>query len=99
MAYQKKPKKLDLYLMLDAAIKENEKIKAETVQKWLEKRPQATEKFYTEINKIFPGMVCKVTFEHVDASGYWFTFELKNDAHRQTYAIRHSEIMNGAPIW
>ena len=75
---------------------ENEKLNSEKMKRqreeWDKLRPLATEIFYKKVNKIFPNMVCKVTLEHVDASGFWFTFELQNDSRRQTYAIRHEEL-------
>ena len=76
--------------------KENEKLNAEITLKqqeeWDKLRPKATEIFYKEMNKVFPEMVCKVILEHIDSSGFWFTFELKNDCRRQTYAIRHTDL-------
>lgn len=76
--------------------RENEKLNAEITRKqqeeWEKQRPKAAEIFYKKINEIFPEMVCKVTLEHIDAGGFWFTFELKNDSRRQTYAIRHTDL-------
>lgn len=76
--------------------KEYEKLKDEKTRKqqeeWDRLRPKATEIFHREMNKVFPEMVCKVTLEHIDASGFWFTFELKNDNRRQTYVIRHTDM-------
>ena len=76
--------------------KEYEKLNSERLQKqqeeWDKLRPKATEIFHREMNKVFPEMVCKVTLEHIDLSGFWFTFELKNDSRRQTYVIRHTDM-------
>lgn len=76
--------------------REYEKLNIERSRKqqeeWDKLRPKATEIFHREMNKIFPEMVCKVTLEHIDSSGFWFTFELKNDNRRQTYAIRHTDM-------
>ena len=76
--------------------REYEKLKAEISRKqqeeWEKLRPKATEVFHKEMNKVFPEMVCKVTLEHIDSSGFWFTFELKNDDRRQTYAVRHTDL-------
>lgn len=76
--------------------REYEKLNAENSRKqqeeWDKQRPRATEVFHREINKVFPEMVCKVTLEHIDSSGFWFTFELKNDSRKQTYAIRHTDL-------
>lgn len=93
----KKPTKKELYNIIEEQKAENKRLKdaaaAAVRQEWERKRPEATEYFLKYINGIFPGMVCKVTLEHIDASGYWFTFELKNDPRRQTYAIRHTDLL------
>lgn len=39
------------------------------------------------LNRVFPNLVCKVQLEHVDAAGWWYTFELVNDPRRQTIRI------------
>ena len=33
-----------------------------------------------------------MAFIPIDASGYWFSFELINDNRKQTYAVRHTDI-------
>lgn len=70
----------------------NNQVKIKLQEEWDKLRPKATEVFYKEMNKVFPEMVCRVTLEHIDLSGFWFTFELKNDSRRQTYVIRHNEL-------
>lgn len=96
-------KKVELQKQIELAKQEKEfykkayeKLNAERLQKqqeeWDRLRPKATEIFHKEMNKIFPEMVCKVTLEHIDSSGFWFTFELKNDRRRQTYVIRHTDM-------
>ena len=45
-----------------------------------------------QLEKIHPGAVKNVRFEHADESGYWFTYELQNDPRRQTYAVRPWEV-------
>ena len=52
----------------------------------------ATELTHKELKTIFGGLVKNLRFEHADASGYWFTFELVNDARRQTWCIRTKEV-------
>lgn len=96
MAYQKRPSKGELLQTIAQLEKENRRLTAEAEaaerEQWERKKPQACEHFHKTINGIFPGMVCKVTLEHIDRGGYWFTFELKNDPRRQTYAVRHNEL-------
>ena len=52
----------------------------------------ATELMHQELKTIFGGLVKNLRFEHADASGYWFTFELVNDDRRQTWCIRLEEV-------
>lgn len=88
--------KADLKRRISALQDENTRLveKAERAQRerWEKAIPDATAAFLKEVNETFPGMVKNPHFEHVDASGYWFTFELENDGHRQTYAVRHTEM-------
>jgi len=88
--------KAELKQEIDALQAENTKLSEtnERIQReqWEKRIPQATAEFHVRMNKTFPNMVTNVRFEHVDASGYWFTFELSNDKRRQTYAVRHTEI-------
>ena len=52
----------------------------------------ATELMHQELKTIIGGLVKNLRFEHADASGYWFTFELINDSRRQTWCIRPDEV-------
>lgn len=36
--------------------------------------------------------VRNVVLDHVDAAGYWFSFELVQDDRRQTWCIRHRDL-------
>lgn len=38
--------------------------------------------------------VRSIRLEHVDAVGYWFSYELENDDRRQTWCVRHSEVVS-----
>ena len=49
-----------------------------------------------KLDKTFPGLACNVRFEHQDAAGWWYTFELVNDSRRQTFAVRESDIDDAA---
>lgn len=43
------------------------------------------------LKSAFGGQYRLVKFEHVDESGFWFSFELANDNRRQTYRVSHEE--------
>lgn len=92
----KKQTKAALSAQIDALTCENSRLQeaADAVQReqWTNKLFLAQDEFNRQMNGVFPRMVCKARFEHVDAGGYWFTFELKNDSRRQTYCIRHGDI-------
>jgi len=64
-----------------------EKQDAEQIDERERRKPEAIEKFYQTVGGIFGKTVCNVKFEHADAAGYWFTFELTNDPRRQTIRI------------
>ena len=93
----KAPTKQQLYEQIEALErinrKQNEERTREQVKRWNELLPQAYEKCRRELNAIFPNLVTMLHFEHVDAGGFWFTFELINDPRKQTYALRHSDLL------
>ena len=60
---------------------------------WLRKLDKANEVMTDFLNKTFPRLWCKLRFEHVDASAYWYSFELVNDDRRQTWCVRHHEVL------
>ena len=74
------------------SLEQAEQANASLSQSWKVKLPFALAKCQKSLNLIFPGMVKNLNFEHVDATGYWFTFELINDIRRQTYSVRHNEL-------
>lgn len=53
----------------------------------------AHELFFGFLEETFKNLWKNPQFEHSDKSGYWFTFELKNDARRQTWCIRPNEVL------
>lgn len=59
---------------------------------WNEKLSFAFAEASRVINSAFGNSAKLLRFEHVDASGYYFTFELTNDHRRQTYRVGHDEI-------
>lgn len=52
----------------------------------------ATVKMKAFLNKTYPNIWRNLQLEHVDASGFWYSFELVNDSRRQTWCIRPYEI-------
>lgn len=91
----KAPTKQELYQQIAELERLNQKATEEAnrerVKRWKELIPQAFEKCRSDLNKVFPNLLTLLRFEHVDAGGYWFTFELVNDSRRQTYAVRHQD--------
>lgn len=71
-----------------------EKMRAEGGQQkqWADSLPEAYEVFWKFAKASFSNGVTKVKCEHVDAAGYWFSYELAYDSRRQTYAVRHTDI-------
>ena len=65
----------------------------EQQREWMLRISDATAWISDFLNKTFPRTWCKLRFEHVDAAAYWFTFELVNDDRRQTWCVRHSDLI------
>lgn len=91
----KVPTKGDLYEQIEALERENfklvKKLEEEEQKRWLENKERAAIIFYKLIP--FPTRrVVNVALDHIDKSGFWFTFELDNDKRRQTFAVRHSDL-------
>lgn len=82
--------------MLKAEAREKAKLQAELDElkqrEWKENLSLAYDKVKEVLHKAFGETVQLLRFEHVDSSGYWFTFELINDRRRQTYRVGHDEI-------
>lgn len=45
-----------------------------------------------QLNTMYPGLVFNLRFEHFDASGWWYSFELVNNHRRQTWCVRPSDL-------
>ncbi len=91
----KAPTKQQLYEQIEALERINQKAheerNREKKKRWNELLPQAYEECRKRLQAIFPHLITKLHFEHVDEGGYWFTFELVNDSRTQTYAVRHGD--------
>lgn len=61
-------------------------------REWMRRISDATERMTDFLREKFPCTWCKLRFEHVDAAGYWFSFELTHDDRRQTWCVRHSDL-------
>ena len=96
MNKRKAPKKADLLEQISELNKLNAKLSAELEKKnqeeWSKKVPDALEVISSELKMRFGYAVRNLRFEHADASGFWFTFELVQDSRRQTYCVRHWEV-------
>ena len=93
----KKPTKAELNdqisYLTNQLLEMNRQKEKQKFEKWMKRYPDALEFFHKNINrKLFGDTICNLTFERVDNSGYWFTFELENDSRRQTYAVRHTDL-------
>ena len=53
---------------------------------------RATGVLMAELRKMHGSTVRNVVLDHVDAAGYWFSFELVQDDRRQTWCVRHSDL-------
>ena len=53
---------------------------------------KATGVLMGELRKMYGGSVRNVVLDHVDAAGYWFSYELVQDSRRQVHRVKHSEL-------
>lgn len=70
----------------------NNELNADRIKRWEERLPAAYEKARADLGRVFGGLLTLLKYEHCDASGYYFTFELINDPRRQCYRVNHDEI-------
>lgn len=54
--------------------------------------PAAVEAFYTHARHLHGETLFGVRFDHVDGSGFWFSYELTHDNRRQVYCVRHADL-------
>lgn len=92
----KTPTKAELYAQIDALTRENirlqEQLEAEERKRWIENKDKATIALYN----LIPFTVFEVRnlmLDHIDKSGYWFTFNVDNYGERQTYCVRHTDLI------
>lgn len=93
---ERKISKKELEAQLRAEAREKARMQAEIDElkqrEWKEHLSLAYAMVKEVLRKAFGETVHLLRFEHVDGSGYWFTFELINDDRRQTYRVGHDEI-------
>jgi len=91
----KTPTKAELYAQVAALEKENIRLQiqldAEKQKRWREKIDRAFEVLYASV-PFLPREMYMTTLEHIDDTGYWFTYELQTDSRKQTYCVRHTDI-------
>lgn len=96
MSYKRAPKKAELYEQIERLEEQNRKLSDELERdrrrQWELRIPEAACVMCRFLEDKFPGTWRNVRFEHVDAAGYWYTFELKMDSRRQTWCVRHSDL-------
>ena len=97
MGKMKAPSKAELYEQIASLEQQTSKLLAEKnhkqLEEWKAKLSEAYDVFWKYANSAFHNLVTKVSMEHIDAAGYWFIFELVNDDRRQTYAVRHEDLL------
>lgn len=54
--------------------------------------PAAVEAFYAHARPLYGETLFDVRFDHVDGSGFWFSYELTHDHRRQVYCVRHADL-------
>lgn len=91
----KTPTKAELYARVAVLEKENIRLQAqlsaEKQRYWLEHQGEARRVLYDSVP--FTALqIRKLMLDHVDSTGYWFTFNIDRDESRQTYCVRHADI-------
>ena len=92
----KAPTKAELYAQVEALTRENialqEKLDAEEHKRWIAQKGKAIIAFRNLV-PFTAFEVRKLMLDHVDKSGYWFTFNIDNYAERQTFCVRHTDLV------
>lgn len=91
----KTPTKAELYAQVEALTRENirlqEQLEAEERKRWIENKNKAAIALYNLI-PFTAFEIRNLMLDHIDKSGYWFTFYVDNCDERQTYCIRHTDL-------
>ena len=91
----KVPTKSELYAQVEALTRENIKLRneldAEKRRRWLLRKDEAKRMLYASV-PFTVLQIRKLMLDHIDDSGYWFTFNVDSDETRQTYCVRHTDL-------
>lgn len=97
----KKPTKAELYAIITSLEKENAKLQeqldAQKQKYWLDHQGEASRVLFESVP--FTALqIRKLMLDHVDSTGYWFTFSVDKDETRQTYCVRHTDLEDKSNI-
>lgn len=91
----KAPTKDELRAQIAELKKENANLRRQITKEkhraWEEKKDQAFNILYRSV-PYRPSEMYNTTLDHIDESGYWFTFGLWNGKSRQTFCVRHTDL-------
>lgn len=91
----KTPTKAELYARISNLEKENiklqEQLDAQNQRYWLDHQDEARRVLFESV-PFTVLQIRKLMLDHVDNSGYWFTFSVDRDEARQTYCVRHADL-------
>lgn len=91
----KTPTKAELYARISHLEKENiklqEQLDAHKQRCWLERQGKARRALFESV-PFTVLQIRKLMLDHVDDTGYWFTFSVDSDETRQTYCVRHTDL-------
>ena len=91
----KTPTKAELYAQIDALTKEcaklQEQLDVAKRERWEQLKGKAKRIFYEHV-PFTVLQVRKLMLDHIDDSGYWFTFNVDRDETKQTYCVRHVDL-------
>lgn len=91
----KPPTKAELYARISNLEKENiklqEQLDAQKQRYWLDHQDEAIRVLFESV-PFTVLQIRKLMLDHVDNTGYWFTFSVDQDKTRQTYCVRHADL-------
>lgn len=91
----KTPTKAELYAQIDVLQKEVLELRAQLdAQKhkyWLDNTGKAKRVLFDSV-PFTVLQINRLTLDHVDSTGYWFSFNVDKDQTRQTYCVRHADL-------
>ena len=89
------PTKHELHTQIAILTLENEKLRnqldAEKHKRWTQCKDEAKRIFYEHV-PFTVLQVRKLMLDHIDDSGYWFSFNVDREETRQIYCVRHVDL-------